>query len=263
MEKTETGGQARYWSTSSVILVVCLGLLAGCGSAAQAAPVIGIEANYQIATPGTEIAVSLALNPNGSSAAGDWFGGTYNPNAGLFHYGLGNGLVQDAPALDVAALKPSYQGSVIPFGTTVPFGALPAGQNTLFFGVDTTMDGELTDGYTAAFATVTIVDDCLVSSLRKISSETYELGFNLSGLTGAIRYRVIGGVASFTQPWEEYSLNGNKIVFSWPAGQPFGFAITGTTASGTLIGMNTSCSAFMKIDSDTGATTWHTEVTPQ
>lgn len=207
-------------------------LLLSLTSVAQAAPTPWVETDYQIAPPGTPISVSIKLDPNGSNAPADWFGGFYNPSAGLYHYDLQQGLKQDSAALDVSALKPTYQGPLANIATSVPFGALPAGRNTVFFGVDTVMDGKVTVGYSVATTTVDIGNDCHVASVQKIADHGYSglfrMRFGHSMLAVQEQYFVHG--QQFPDgPWIKYPYGGSGTAFDleWPNGQPFEFTYGG------------------------------------
>lgn len=213
-------------------LLMCVSLL--CAIVAQAAPTPWVETDYQVATPGTPVSVSVKLDPDGSSALSDWFGGFYNPAAGLWHYDLLQGLKQDSTTLDAAALKPTHQGPLANIATSVSFGALPTGRNTVFFGVDATMDGKVTTGYAAAFATVDIGNDCHVTSVQKLADYGYaglfRLKFGHSMLALQEQYFVHGQQLP-DGPWIKYPYGGSGTAFDleWPNGQPFEFTYGGTS----------------------------------
>lgn len=214
---------------------------------AQAAPVAWVETDYQIAPPGTPIGVSVKLDAS-SSAPADWFGGFYNPAAGLYHYDLQQGLRQDSAVLDVSALKPTYQGPLANIATSVPFGALPVGRNTVFFGVDTAMDGKVTVGYSVATTTVDIGNDCRVASVQKVADYGYaglfRMRFGHSGLASQGQYFVHG--QQFPDgPWIKYPYGGSGADFDlvWPNGQPFEFTYGGTSG-GKDSYIDPSCSAY-------------------
>ncbi|MFZ2299508.1 MAG: hypothetical protein WAW00_00020, partial [Candidatus Moraniibacteriota bacterium] len=215
---------------------------------AQAAPVAWVETDYQVAPPDTPISVSVKLDANGSNAPADWFGGFYNPTAGLYHYDLQQGLKQDSAVLDIPALKPTYQGPLTDVSTSVPFGALPVGRNTVFFGVDTVMDGHVTPGYSAATATVDIGNDCHIASVQKVADHGYSglfrMRFGHSMLAVQEQYFVHG--QQFPDgPWIKYPYGGSGTAFDleWPNGQPFEFTYGGTSG-GKDNYIDPGCSAY-------------------
>ncbi len=215
---------------------------------AKAAPAPWVETNYQVAPPGTPIGISVKLDAGGSNTPADWFGGFYNPTAGLYHYDLLQGLKQDSAWLDVPALKPTYQGPLANISTSVSFGTLPTGRNTVFFGIDTVMDGHVTAGYSVATTTVDVGNDCHVASVQKIADHGYSglfrMRFGHSMLAIQEQY-FIHGQQFPDDPWIKYPYGGPASAFDleWPNGQPFEFTYGGTSG-GKDNYINPACSAY-------------------
>jgi hypothetical protein len=90
--------------------------------------------------PGDTLDVTVTLKNNGTSDNADWWLAVNTPS-GLYFYTVAGWT---------ASLQPAYQGSLFLLPSfpvlNMPASALPAGTYTVFFGVDSVMDGNITMG---------------------------------------------------------------------------------------------------------------------
>ncbi|MEK9151636.1 MAG: hypothetical protein AAB547_03310 [Patescibacteria group bacterium] len=211
-------------------------LLFPCAMMAQAGPTAWVESDYQVAPPGTRPTITVKLDADGVSTAADWFGGFYNPaaGAGLYHYIAPQGLTKASDTLDITALRTAYQGPMRNFTRTGTFLPFPPGRNILFFGIDTTMDGQVTPGYVVATANFDVGNDCHIVSVQKIADYGYTGLFRMRfghSMLGIQEQYFVHGQQFPDGPWIKYPYGGQTSTFDlvWPNGQPFEFTYGGTS----------------------------------